>query len=136
MTKQQGKTSTGLHILVAEDNKVNQMVTNKLLEKLGHTCAIAEDGQKCLDMLATGDFDLVLMDCVMPNMDGLEATRQIRASGNTQLPIIAVTANAFSSDQQDCIDAGMDDYIDKPIDMNRMAALLEQWAKRLGKLKR
>ena len=130
---QNNNSSFGLHILVAEDNKVNQMVARKLLERLGCSCEIANDGLECIDMLAQENYDMILMDCMMPNMGGLEATREIRASGNTQIPIIAFTANAMDSDQQACLEAGMNDFIDKPVDMNRMIALLENWAKKLNK---
>ena len=131
---QNNSSSFGLHILVAEDNKMNQLVARKLLKKLGCSCEIANDGLECIDMLAQGQYDMILMDCMMPNMDGLEATRKIRASGNTQLPIIAFTANAMASDQQACLEAGMNDFIDKPIDMKRIISLLESWAKKLNKL--
>ncbi len=130
MTDQQG---FGLHVLVAEDNQVNQMVARKLLEKLGCSCAIAENGQECILMLAQDDYDLILMDCMMPELDGMEATRRIRASGShcANIPIIAFTANAMESDQQACDDAGMDDFIDKPVNLERMSELLAKWARQL-----
>ena len=128
---QEKKHQFGLHILVAEDNKVNQLVARKLLEQLGCTCVIASDGKECIELLEQEDFHMILMDCVMPNMDGLEATQAIRASGNT-LPIIAFTANAMDSDRLACHEAGMNGYMDKPIDMQRMVTLLTNWADKLG----
>lgn len=122
-----------LNILIAEDNKVNQMVARKLVEKLGCHCDIANNGQECIDRLSQQHYDLILMDCMMPVKDGLEATREIRASGNNEIPIIAFTANAMKSDQQDCLEAGMNDFIDKPVDLKRMSSLLDKWAKKLRK---
>lgn len=101
------------HILLVEDNKVNQLVAQKLLEKAGHTVTIANDGRECLDLLDKESFDLVLMDCHMPIMDGYEATREIRQRG-LKIPIIALTANAQASDRKECIEAGMDEFISKP----------------------
>lgn len=131
---EQNQQPLGLHILVAEDNKVNQMVVQKLLQKLGCSSAVANDGVECIDMLAKDHYDMILMDCMMPNMDGFEATQQIRASGNADLPIIACTAKAMDTDHQACLEAGMNDFIDKPVDMNRMKALLIHWAEQLGKI--
>ena len=127
-------TSLGLNILLAEDNPVNQMVTGKLLEKLGCRHVVANNGVECLERLKDDQFDLILMDCVMPEMDGLEATRRIRASSGhcAEIPIIALTANAMESDRQTCLDAGMNDYADKPIDMERMKQLLADWARKIN----
>ena len=124
----------GLHILVAEDNKVNQMVAQKLLKKLGCSSAIANDGIECIQMLAQDQYDIILMDCMMPNMDGYEATRQIRISHHADIPIIACTARAMDSDHKACLEAGMNDFIDKPVDMHQMRSLLRQWAEKLGKI--
>ncbi|WP_067517533.1 response regulator [Endozoicomonas ascidiicola] len=127
-------TNLGLTILLAEDNPVNQMVTGKLLEKLGCHHVVANNGLECLKRLKDDQFDLILMDCVMPEMDGLEATRRIRASSShcANIPIIALTASAMESDRQTCMNAGMDDYADKPIDMGRMKTLLTEWAQRIN----
>ena len=123
----------GLHILVAEDNPVNQMVATKLLSKLGCTTKVANNGAEAIERLQTEKFDLILMDCMMPEVDGYEATRRIRAMDNdyAKIPIVAFTANAMQSDQKACIDAGMDDFLDKPVTLARMQATLTRWAERI-----
>lgn len=130
MADQHNRTNIGLHVLVAEDNQVNQMVARKILEKLGCTCEIATNGVECLKLLEDQSFDLVLMDCMMPIMGGLEATRKIRSSGAAyaSIPIVAFTANASPEDQQQCRDAGMNDYMDKPVSIDRLAQVLNSWA--------
>jgi CheY-like chemotaxis protein/HPt (histidine-containing phosphotransfer) domain-containing protein len=108
----------GLRILVAEDNRVNQAVATRLLEKLGHSLIIAENGQQVLSLLAQQVFDLVLMDVQMPEMDGISATLHIREGElltGVHLPIVAMTAHAMKGDMERCLDAGMDGYISKPI---------------------
>lgn len=107
-----------LRILLAEDNIVNQRLTSRLLEKMGHTVTIAGNGQMALQLLAEEDFDLVAMDMQMPIMDGLEATEKIRASEKKtgrHVAIVAMTANAFEEDRERCRQAGMDGYIAKPV---------------------
>ena len=118
------------HILVAEDNPVNQMVAKKILEKLGYTCEIAANGIECLKLLEEQTFVIILMDCMMPEMDGLEATRNIRASGANyaNIPIVAFTASDQSEDQQKCLDAGMNDYMPKPANIERLTQILKEWA--------
>ena len=118
------------HILVAEDNPVNQLVAKKILEKLGYTCEIAANGIECLRLLEEQTFAIVLMDCMMPEMDGLEATRHIRSSGAgyANIPIVAFTANTFSEDRQKCMDAGMNDYMPKPVSIERLTKILKDWA--------
>jgi len=112
-------TLSGLRLLVAEDNPTNQLVARRLLEKLGLTADFASDGKEALRMLAQKPYDVVLMDCQMPGMDGYTATRQIRAGEvaglNPRVPIIALTAYAMPSDRLKCIEAGMDDYLSKPL---------------------
>ncbi len=121
--------SNGLHILLAEDNLVNQKLAIRLLQKEGHTVVVAADGRKALNALAHESFDLILMDVQMPVMDGLEATAAIRARERTQgthVPIVAVTANAMTGDRERCLAAGMDDYLSKPINSRALTAAVEK----------
>lgn len=118
----------GLRVLLAEDNLLNQEVACAMLEDLGVAVTVAEDGQQVLDMLQSQDFDCVLMDCQMPGMDGYEATRRIRANPALQkMHVIAMTANASASDRTQCLDAGMNDYLAKPVDPVRLHAMLAFW---------
>lgn len=120
-------------ILLVEDNVVNQRVAVALLARLGYSCEVAPDGQQALDLLAHKRFDVVLMDCLMPLMDGFEATARIRElereTGEHQT-IIAMTANAMSGDREYCLEIGMDEYLSKPIDRQRLADLLDAWVPR------
>jgi two-component system, sensor histidine kinase and response regulator len=119
--------STGLHILLAEDNRVNQTLAMRLLAKRGHTVVIAGDGREALAALDRESFDLVLMDVQMPEMDGFEATAAIRArekDTGTHIPIVAMTARAMSGDRERCITAGMDDYVSKPINLAELSAAI------------
>ena len=106
-----------LRILLVEDNRVNQKVALRLLERLGYGADVAANGQECLENLKRQHYDLLLMDMQMPIMDGLEATRRIRSHfpGDQQPRIVAMTANAMQGDRERCLDAGMDDYISKPV---------------------
>jgi len=115
---------SGMHILLVEDNIVNQRVARGMLEKAGHSVLVASDGREALRALEQLPFDLVLMDVQMPEMGGFEATAEIRKkeAGGRRIPIIAMTAHAMAGDRERCLEAGMDDYISKPI---RSAALLE-----------
>ena len=117
-------------VLLVEDNKVNQMVANKMLTAMGLTVDLAENGEKALAALAGTRYDLVLMDCQMPVLDGYEATRAFRSresQGEKRLPIIAMTANAMEGDRQKCLEAGMDDYLAKPVKKELLRKLLGQW---------
>ena len=114
------------HILVVEDNEINQEVTVSTLETAGVISTIAENGQVALDLIEKNDYDLVLMDVQMPIMDGLEATRKIRESGNP-ISIVAMTANVFKEDQDDCLRAGMNDFVSKPIDPQRFFDTIIKW---------
>ncbi|MEI6874143.1 MAG: response regulator, partial [Spirochaetota bacterium] len=116
-------------ILLAEDNATNQFVALKILEKIGYKADAVADGSEVLAALALIPYDLILMDCQMPGMDGFESTRQIRtlpAPAGT-IPIIAMTANAMRGDRERCIEAGMDDYLSKPVEPGKLAALLGKW---------
>jgi signal transduction histidine kinase/CheY-like chemotaxis protein len=117
----------GLRVLVAEDNLINQEVTVGMLANLGCTSMVVPDGQQVLDALAHESFDLVLMDCQMPVMDGFEATRALRRlelGKDTRQLVIALTANASAEDREACRVAGMDDFLSKPFQRNELAALL------------
>ena len=115
-------------ILLVEDNPVNQLVAKGMLSKLGCAVSVAAHGAEALNLLEHEDFDLVLMDCNMPVMDGYEASRQIRRSGRwPDLPIIALTANAMPEERERCRLAGMSDYLAKPFRREELAALLDLW---------
>lgn len=120
------------HVLLVEDNSVNQLIAQSFLKKLGLSYETAAEGNEALDLFHKHDFDLILMDCLMPEMDGYEATRLIRQDNTTKkdIPILALTANAFEGDIQKCLDAGMDDHIAKPIDPADLQSKLAKWLKR------
>jgi CheY-like chemotaxis protein len=113
-----------LRILLAEDNAVNQKLSLRLLERMGYRADVAGNGLEVLEAMDRQHYDLILMDVQMPEMDGLEATRQIRRRDYHQPRIVAMTANAMQGDREMCIAAGMDDYIAKPIRMNELAEAL------------
>ncbi|MEO5358197.1 MAG: response regulator [Nitrospirae bacterium YQR-1] len=120
-----------ISILVVEDNPVNQTLAVKLLQKRGYTTSVAGNGQEAFDMLAASHFDLVLMDVQMPVMDGLTATKQIRSAAdiriNAFIPIIAMTAHALKGDMEICLEAGMDDYITKPLGTKDLYKIIEKY---------
>lgn len=117
-----------LKILIAEDNPVNQKWTTKILSKLGYQPELANNGKEVLEVVSNKQYDLILMDVQMPEMDGLEATRMIRLCLEAQPVIIAMTANVMQGDRQDCIQSGMDDYISKPVELNELVGMLQKWA--------
>lgn len=117
-----------LRILLVEDNDVNQMVAGMLLKKMGHHADTAENGQLAIEALEQKHYDLILMDCQMPVMDGYETTRRIRKNPKWQdLPIIAVTANVMQGDRDDCFASGMNDYITKPYNRKQLSAAITRW---------
>jgi len=122
-------TSPACRVLVAEDNFVNQQVIVAMLRKLGLESTLVEDGDAAVQATAGGAFDLVLMDCQMPVMDGFEATREIRSrpTRGARPWIVAVTANAMSGDAERCRAAGMDDYISKPISIDDLRRVAAPW---------
>jgi PAS domain S-box-containing protein len=124
-------------ILLAEDNPVNQKVACRTVEKLGYKVDVANNGRAAVEAWASGRYDLVLMDCQMPVMDGYEATRIIRGreSGHSKrTPIVALTAHAIKGAEDECFEAGMDDYLTKPIDRELLRQCLERWLKSVPSL--
>ncbi|MBL4865332.1 MAG: response regulator [Pseudomonadales bacterium] len=123
---------TDLHVLVVEDNKTNQLITQQMLKKMGANPVLAENGAVAVDVFKEQEIDLVLMDCQMPVMDGFEATRQIRglATDHKMLPIIAITANTSEKDQRKCKECGMNDFLAKPISYDTLSITIEKWAKK------
>jgi len=118
-------------ILLAEDNAINALLTRTLLEAEGHTVETVQDGQLAVEAMKTASYDLIFMDMRMPNMDGLEATRKIRTLPNVSknLPIIALTANAFDDDRNACFDSGMNDFMTKPVSAEELSEMVSQWTK-------
>ncbi|BFZ55820.1 hypothetical protein PYCC9005_002861 [Savitreella phatthalungensis] len=127
------KFEQDFNVLLVEDNKINQKIARKVLEKIGLRCDIRENGQECLDYLESQVSrlpSLILMDCQMPVMDGYDATRRIRKHPNRSirsLPIVAMTASAIRGDRERCIDAGMQDYVSKPVNLNLLSATLRKY---------
>ena len=122
-----------LKILLAEDNAVNQLTATTMLEKLGHSVEVANNGREAIDKLAAGEFDLVFMDVQMPELDGLSATKEIREgeqSSGRHIPIVAMTAHAMAGDQERCLEAGMDAYTSKPIRRKAIEAVIAEIAER------
>jgi CheY-like chemotaxis protein len=121
---------SGAHVLLAEDNPVNQFVAVKILEKLGLQVSVAGNGAEAIAALRDNTFDLILMDLQMPVMDGLEATRLIRdpatGAGNPDVPIVAMTAHAFRDNEQQCLEAGMNGYLSKPVKPEDLASVLAE----------
>ena len=117
-------------ILVAEDNPVNQRVAKLQVQRLGFEVDVVENGAEALVALEERPYSLVLMDCQMPQMDGYEATRELRRrqNGGRRIPIVAMTANAFAADREACLQAGMDDYLSKPVELRALEEALHRWA--------
>jgi CheY-like chemotaxis protein len=116
-------------LLVAEDTPINQKLILKILEKLGYHPALAANGREVLDAVQRLPYDLIFMDCQMPEMDGYEATRRIRSleQGGDSIHIVAMTANAMPADREVCLKAGMDDYVSKPINVAAIQRVLMRW---------
>ncbi len=121
--------NAAVRVLIAEDNPVNQRVASRMLSRIGCRPTVVPNGLDAVERALSGEFDVVLMDCQMPELDGFAATREIRAKlGNRPLPIIALTANAMEGDRERCLEAGMNDYLTKPMDLARLAETVRRWA--------
>jgi CheY-like chemotaxis protein len=118
-----------VNILVAEDNPVNQKLAKLMLTKAGYKVEVVNDGKEAVEKFTSSpeEFDLIFMDIQMPKMDGMVATRIIREKGFNTIPIAAMTAHAMKGDREKCLDAGMDDYITKPIKRELVFEILEKW---------
>ncbi len=121
-----------LRVLLVDDNQMNRMIASSLLQQRHRVIPdIATTGREALNVLSNGDYDLIFMDCMMPEMDGYEATRAIRAGEagerHRRIPIVALTANTRAGDREDCIAAGMDDYLTKPLHVNDLEMILKKW---------
>jgi CheY-like chemotaxis protein len=121
------QSSRPLHILLAEDNPINQRVAAAMLRRMGHLVDLVADGRKAIAAVESSAYDLVLMDCQMPDIDGYAAARAIHKMTAGGLPVIALTANATPEDRQICLDAGMVDYLSKPISAERLREVLDKW---------
>jgi two-component system, sensor histidine kinase and response regulator len=133
---QKSSANAGIHmklnVLLVEDNPVNQEVASGMLENLGCQVTIAGDGLEAIQAIVSREFDVVLMDCQMPRLDGYSATQQLRdwerSQQRARTPIIALTANALSGDAEKCLAAGMDAYLSKPFTLQKLQAALAKWA--------
>ena len=116
-----------MRILVAEDNAVNRKLISKILERMGHSVTLASNGTEAVEFALATPFDCILMDVQMPEMDGLDATRLLRERGSST-PIYALTARAMDGDERICLDAGMNGYLVKPLDLDRLRRALAEVA--------
>ena len=119
----------GVKVLLAEDNIVNQKVAMKMLSTIGCQVDVVANGIEAAAAVKEGDYDIVFMDCQMPELDGYGATREIRngEAGRMRIPVVAMTANAMQGDREKCIAAGMDDYVSKPVNREELAAVVSKW---------
>jgi CheY-like chemotaxis protein len=131
--KPSSKSGRRLTVLLAEDNDINALLAVSLLQRDGHAVDRVVNGVEALEALAEKRYDLILMDVHMPELDGLEATRRLREGPHRDIPVIALTANAMDEDRKRCLDAGMDDYLPKPLDPDLFEAAIERWSSALKK---
>jgi len=131
LSSESSGTQAGARVLVVEDNAVNRKLVQRMLEKLGCVVEVAEDGEQALEVAAGQEFDLVLMDWQMPGMDGLETTRHLKQlwAADRQVPVVALTASAMEGDRAACLEAGMSDYLTKPVRMASLGYVLDRWAR-------
>jgi len=120
-------TDRPVRILMAEDNMINQRVGKLILQRAGFNIDLVADGNEALEAHRSIPYDVILMDCQMPVMDGFEASRQIRSLDQRQPVIIAVTANALVGERERCLSAGMDDYLSKPFQAEQLVAVVKKW---------
>ncbi|GAB3198967.1 hypothetical protein GCM10027062_14530 [Nocardioides hungaricus] len=133
--RQRNRPGLGVHVLVVEDNRVNQLVATGILESLGCTVDVADDGIAAVNLLSRPhDYAVVLMDCRMPRLDGFDATRRVRRHEpiGRRVPIIAMTASALEGERERCLAAGMDDYLPKPVDAAELERVLREWVQPAG----
>jgi CheY-like chemotaxis protein/HPt (histidine-containing phosphotransfer) domain-containing protein len=125
----EAKAAKRARILLAEDNEINQQVAVGMLEAMGHRVDVVSDGAEAVTAAKTANYDLILMDCQMPRMDGFEATAAIREASppHRRVAIVAMTANAMQGDRERCLAAGMDDYLAKPVNRDRLAEAVDRW---------
>jgi CheY-like chemotaxis protein len=124
-----------LRVLVAEDNPVNQLLIKRMFAKLGHRIDLAANGREAVTMATDLQYDIIFMDCSMPEMDGYAATAELRArepAGSRRIPIIALTANAMSEDRKRSMEAGMDDHLSKPVSLEDLVGALQRWVPSAG----
>lgn len=121
------RNGASLRILMAEDNSINQRVAKLILQRAGFNIDLVADGSEALEAHRVSPYDVILMDCQMPTMDGFEASRQIRRLTQPQPVIIAVTANALVGERERCLSAGMDDYLSKPFQAEQLVAVVRKW---------
>jgi CheY-like chemotaxis protein len=116
-------------ILIAEDNQINQKVIEKMVQKLGYRVELVANGREAIEALGRLSYQLVFMDCQMPEMDGFEACKEIRRreGSGPRTPIVAITANAMKGDRERCLAAGMDDYVSKPFRQEDLRNVIERW---------
>jgi len=124
------KATFSARVLVVEDNNVNQLVARRMLANLECEVDIANNGLEGVEKIQMGEYELVFMDCQMPEMDGFEATRTLRSEGINSLPIVAMTANVMAGDRERCLEAGMTDYVSKPISPIRLREILSLYTEK------